>query len=264
MTTAFTRRALLGSALGAAYARNAIAAAIMSDAEFTRAATITVERIEREDGFSGVILVARGNQVLLRKAAGFADRERGIRNTPETPFPLELVTRQFTAAAIMLLVQDRKVSIDDPISKYYPANPSAWNDITVKHLLTHSSGIGDRWFTDAYIDETARRLHTYQDAVLLAVSEPLLFPPGMGFQYSNVGYMLLAGIIERAAGQLYQEFLHDRIFAPLGMRNSVYGALPVDALKGYIRSPENVWKNGRTFEFGTGPRGRGRYLFNAG
>ena len=114
---------------------------VQTDAEFTRAATAAVDRIEREDGFSGVILLARGDQVLLRKANGFADREHMVRNTPDTKFPLESVTKQFTATAIMLLVQEGKLALDDPISKYYAGSPVAWRNVTIKHLLTHSSGI---------------------------------------------------------------------------------------------------------------------------
>jgi CubicO group peptidase (beta-lactamase class C family) len=108
MGWAVPRRAILAVAFATFLVEPASPVSENKDAELTRAATAAVERIERENGFSGVILVARGDQVLLRKAAGFADRERNIRNTPETKFPLESVTKQFTAAATMLLVQDRK------------------------------------------------------------------------------------------------------------------------------------------------------------
>jgi CubicO group peptidase (beta-lactamase class C family) len=245
---------LIGAIFAALVAATAIAAAPGDDADFTRAATAAVERIERDDGFSGIILVARGDQVLVRKAAGFSDRERGIRNTTETQFPIESVTKQFTAAAVLLLAEGGKVNLDDPISKYYPTTPPAWKEITIKHLLTHSSGIGDRWFTDAYIDETVRYLRS-GDAVALAGSEPLLFRPGSGFQYSNVGYMLLAGVIERASGGSYRDFLRDRIFIPLGMRSTGFNL--ASPLKGYIRSPAGVLRNGRLFDEPGGPAGAG-------
>ena len=154
------RYAMTGAILAALVIATAPAASPGDDAEFTRAATAAVERIERDNGFSGVILVARGDHVQLRKAVGFSDRERNIRNTTQTQFPIESVTKQFTAAAVMLLEEKRKVNLDDPVSKYYAATPPAWRDITIKHLLTHSSGIGDRWFTVAYFDETARHLRS--------------------------------------------------------------------------------------------------------
>src|SRR6266446_2737505 len=118
------RRAFLGSMLVVPFVAKAIASPAISDDQFTRAASAAIEKIEHEDGFSGVILVARGDQVLLRKAAGYADRERGIPNTPETKCWLESVAKQFTAAAIMLLVEDGKATLDDPISKFYPPSPA--------------------------------------------------------------------------------------------------------------------------------------------
>ena len=146
----------------------------ISDGGFAQAASGAVERIERDDGFSGVILVARGDHVLLRKAAGFADRERGIRNAPDTKFPLESVTKQFTATAIMLLVQEGKLALDDPISKYYPRSPAAWRNVTIKHILTHSSGIRD---INGY---DAEHFQSYEDAIRFVSSAPLLFSPGAG------------------------------------------------------------------------------------
>ena len=224
----------------------AYAAPAVTDAEFTRAAGAAVERIEREDGFSGVILVARGDHVLLRKAAGYSDRERNIRNTPSTKFPLESVTKQFTATAIMLLVQEGKVTLDDPISKYYLQSPAAWRNVTIKHLLTHSSGIEDYWVhrRENYDpDDAARRFKGRDDIYRAVQKDPLGFEPGTGFSYSNAGYSLLALAIERVSGIAYEDFLRQRIFIPLGMRNSGFGNIPT--LKGYVRSyPGGEWRNG--------------------
>src|SRR6266436_1527776 len=142
---ALTRRTTLGVALAVLIVSTATAAPAGGDATFMRSAERAVDAVEHDDGFSGVILVAHGDQVLLRKATGFSDRERNIRNAPETKFPIESVTKQFTAAAILLLVQDGKVGLDDRISKYYAASPPAWNNVAIRHLLTHSSGIEDYW-----------------------------------------------------------------------------------------------------------------------
>ena len=195
------------------------------DAEFTRAASAAVQRIEREDGFSGVILVARGDRVLLRKAAGYADRERQIRNTPETKFPIESVTKQFTATAIMMLVDEGKISLDDSILKYYPEGPGTWQNIRIRHLLTHSSGIEDRPGLPESRADFFREIQ----------NDSLGFEPGRGFRYSNGGYSLLAEVIKRVSGESYGDFLARRIFGPLGMRNTGFGEIPENPVKGYIR-----------------------------
>jgi CubicO group peptidase (beta-lactamase class C family) len=247
----------LASALGTVVVSSAGAAPAIGDARFSRAAVTAVERIEREDGFSGIILVARGDQVLLRKAAGFADRERNIPNTPDAKFPIESVTKQFTAAAIMLLVQDGKLSLADPISKYYPASPATWKDVRIKHLLTHSSGIEDYWIhrPDLIKDEKQLQFlfHSYEDYFRLPAGDPLGFAPGKGFAYSNAGYALLAAVIEHASGQSYAEFLRRRVFAPLEMRNTGVGRIPGEGVKGYLRamdpaSPGGEWRRGRFWD----------------
>ncbi len=207
-------------------------AAALSDEAFAKAANEAVDRIAREDGFSGVILVARGDQVLLRRAAGLADRERNIPNTPGTRFALASVTKQFTAAAIMLLVEDGKISLADPISKYFAASPPEWKDVTIKHLLTHSSGIGDK--------KVAQQLPS------------LMFAPGTDFEYANAGYGLLTVAIEKASGQRYGEFLRSRIFAKLGMDGTSNTAGPSDILRGYRRSSDGRWQGGLPLEPGPG------------
>ncbi len=219
------------------------AAHAAEDAPFISAANEAVDRIAREDGFSGVILMARGDEVLLRKAAGLADREKGIAITPETKFSLQSVTKQFTAAGVMLLVQDGKLSVDDLASKYYPGIPPIWRDITIKHLLTHSSGIAD------FDSDDDLRFRTYEDAVTIAVGLPALFSPGARYEYNNAGYALLAAVIERVSGQRYGDFLRNRIFAPLGMRNTGYGAIPGDVIRGYMRSIAGEWQRGRSIDF---------------
>lgn len=217
------------------------AASEQDDATFTRDAARAVETIEREDGFSGVILVARGNKVLLRKAAGFADREGNIPNTPETKFPLASVTKQFTAAAIMLLVDDGKVSLDDPISKYYPEIPPIWSKVKIRHLLSNGSGIEDYWIRRGGLESIGQLFRSYEDLIPLARYDVLAFEPGTGFAYSNTGFALLTAVIERVSAQSYADFVRSRIFVPLGMRDTSYGKDPIAGLKGYMRSPHGEW-----------------------
>ena len=233
-------RATLVVTLLIAFVGRALAAPAGGDVAFMKAASAAVDTIAREDGFSGVILVARGDQVLLRKAAGFADYQRNIRNTPETPFPLLSVTKQFTAAAIMLLVQDGKVSLDDPISKFYPSSPPTWKDVTIRHLLTHGSGIQDYWINRP--ESRVRFYPSYEDYFRIVEGDPLGFAPGTSISYSNAGYALLTAVIERASGQPYAEFVQTRILAPLGMRSTGYGPIPGDAMRGY-QGPWHNWLN---------------------
>jgi CubicO group peptidase (beta-lactamase class C family) len=210
------------------------AADARTDEAFSKAANEAVDRVAREDGFSGVILVARGDQVLLRRAVGLADRSRNIPNTPETRFPLGSVTKQFTAAAIMLLVEDGKVSLADPISKYFPiskdfvTSPPGWKDVTIKHLLTHSSGITDRSVSQS--------------------SSALSFAPGTDYEYANTGYWLLTGVIEKASGQSFGEFLRARIFAKLGMNDTSNMPRASDAVLGYVRSSDGQPQTGEPLD----------------
>jgi CubicO group peptidase (beta-lactamase class C family) len=242
MTLAFTRRSVLGGALCSIVVSPARAAEALRGVAFTRAAEAAVAAAEREDGFSGVILVAQGIDVLLRRAAGFADRERQIRNTPDMKNHLESVTKQFTAAAIMILVEDGKVALDDPISKFYPASPLAWKGVTIQHLLTHGSGISDYWVRHPQQNTSllardimrANNIRSFGDVIQHSLGDPLAFTPGAKFEYSNTGYALLAAVIERASGQSYGAFLKSRIFDLLDMRNTgVGGNLPIN---GYQRS----------------------------
>jgi len=229
----------LGIALATLAPTNVLANPIYGSSAFEKAASEAVEHVTREDSFSGVILVARDNHVLLRSASGLADRSRNIPNTIETKFPLESITKQFTAAAILLLIEDGKVSLADPIAKYYPTCPSAWREITIKQLLTHSSGINDN----------AVDFRSYRDFKIAVGKAPLAFPAGSDFLYSNVGYGLLTGVIEDASDQSYADFVRGRIFVPLGMRNTGYGEIPGHGVKGYIHaasgaSGQDEWQGG--------------------
>ena len=232
---------LLVLVLAAIFATNLHAAPVGGDSSFEQAANAAVDRVAREDGFSGAILVARGDQVLLRRAAGFADRERKIPNTPGTKFSIESITKQFTAAAILVLVQDGKLALSDSILKYYPGTPQAWRAITIKELLTHSSGIDDCSCSPE------KGFTSYEDFIRLSEPQPLAFPPGKDFLYSNAGYALLTAAVERASGERYADFMTRRVFEPLGLRNTRSGPIPGDVVKGYIRSAvagRETWRLG--------------------
>jgi CubicO group peptidase (beta-lactamase class C family) len=171
--------------------------------------------------FSGAVLLAKDGTVLLSKGYGLANREFDLPNTPQTKFRLGSITKQFTAAAILLLEERGKLSTDDPIGKHLDQCPEVWKPITIHHLLTHTSGIPS--YTDspdyrrkmAFPTSTAEMVARFRD-------QPLEFPVGDRFKYSNSGYFLLGAIIEKAAGQSYEAFLRASIFEPLGMKDSGY------------------------------------------
>ncbi len=167
------------------------------------------------DLISGSVLVARGGEILVAKGYGLANREHGIANTPETCFRLGSMSKQFTAAAILLLAQRGELAVDDSLAKYLPDYPHA-EAITLQHLMTHTAGVanynnlpeyGENLMLPWTIDEV---IEWFQDA------EPG-FAPGESWGYSNSGYVLLAKVIEIVSGQSYAEFLRSNIFEPLEM-----------------------------------------------
>lgn len=174
-----------------------------------------------KDEFAGSVLVAKDGHVLLDQGYGLANREWNIPNAGDTKFRLGSVTKQFTAVAIMLLSEHGLVDIDAPVKTYITDAPAAWNHVTVKHLLTHTSGIPD--FTR--FDDFGRRNtqpSTVQELIERFRDRPLGFEPGASWAYSNSGYVLLTAIIEKASGQSYADFVKGNLFQPLGMTDSGY------------------------------------------
>ena len=171
--------------------------------------------------FMGAVLVARGGRTLLSNGYGKANLEWQIPNSSHTRFRLGSVTKQFTAASILLLEERGKLKIVDPISRYMPDAPAAWKPITFFNLLTHTSGIPDlTTFPD--FDATEAHPTTPDELVGRFRDKPLEFPPGTAFKYSNSGYILLGYLLEKITGQTYRQFIQENIFGPLGMKNSGY------------------------------------------
>ena len=180
-----------------------------------------VQAYATQDHFMGTVLVAKGAHVVFSKGYGSADLEWNVPNAPNAKFRLGSVTKQFTAASILLLEERGKLSVQDPVKKYVLNAPAAWDKITIFNLLTHTSGIPN--FTDF---PEYRRLEPFatsaEQLVALFRDKPLDFQPGERWSYSNSGYVLLTDIIEKITGQQYASFVHDNIFAPLGMTESGY------------------------------------------
>jgi CubicO group peptidase (beta-lactamase class C family) len=165
------------------------------------------------------VLVVRDGKVVVSRAYGLADVEARVAATPQTNYRLASVTKQFTATAILLLYQDSKLSLDDRIKHWLPSLPSALDSVTIRQLLTHTSGIID--YEDVMPAGTTAQLHDADVLRLLESQDSTYFKPGTKYQYSNSGYALLALIVERVSGKSFATFLHDRIFAPLGMNHTV-------------------------------------------
>ncbi|HEX6096791.1 MAG TPA: serine hydrolase domain-containing protein [Thermoanaerobaculia bacterium] len=173
-----------------------------------------------ESRFAGVVLVAREGRPVFRKAYGLADREQGIAHTPDTPFMIMSVSKQFTAALIARLAAAGKLRFDDPVSKYLEHWPAEWNDVEVRHLLGHSSGL--------HIDTTYFWLIKHHPEYWPEAAEPpayephpLVAPPGTKYVYANVGYTLLTRIAAKAGGRPYDDLLRDEVFRPLGLTHTL-------------------------------------------
>ncbi|HET7012040.1 MAG TPA: serine hydrolase domain-containing protein [Anaerolineales bacterium] len=175
-------------------------------------------RMAADETFSGSVLIAQDGEVLLSRGYGSADRKLGISNTPHTRFFIGSVSKQFTAMAILILQSQGRLNVQDYICRYIEDCPAAWEDITIHHLLTHTSGMivmpDDSSYPETPI--TPRELLArFEDA-------PLDFHPGERHSYSNCGYWVLGTIIEQVSGQSYKDFIQQAIFEPLGMHDSGY------------------------------------------
>ncbi|AZA77178.1 class A beta-lactamase-related serine hydrolase [Chryseobacterium sp. G0186] len=165
------------------------------------------------NNFSGTVLVTKDGHVLLKRAYGLADYEWNIKNTIDTKFQLASVTKQFTATAILLLIERGKLSLDDKLSKFLPDYPKA-DSVTIHMLLSHTSGLAMGF------KEIALSSMDKDSAYAEIKKMPYEFSPGTKSEYSNIGYYLLAKIIEKVSGEKYAVFLKKNIFEKAGMKNT--------------------------------------------
>lgn len=176
--------------------------------------------LQRYDGNvpGAAVLVLEDGQPAFRRGYGLASLEDGVAVTPATNFRLASVSKQFTAAAILLLAEDGKLSIDDPVKKWLPSLPAVADPITLRNLLSHTSGLID--YEDLMDPADTRQVHDIDVLHLLEKENRTYFTPGHGYRYSNGGYALLALIVGKASGMDFATFLRQRIFLPLGMNNT--------------------------------------------
>ena len=165
------------------------------------------------------VLVIRDGVVVFRRAYGMADLLRRVPASPATNYRLASMTKQFTAAAVLMLAEQRRLSLDDPIRNWLPTLPAAARAVTIRQLLTHTSGLID--YEDLIPAGTTEQVHDADVLRLLESQDRTYFAPGSAYRYSNSGYALLALIVARAAGVDFATFLRERIFLPLGMHGSL-------------------------------------------
>jgi len=179
----------------------------------------TLMRAYSGEGPGAAVLVLKDGKPLVRKGYGYADLEQRVLISPATNFRLASVTKQFTAAAILLLAEDGKLSLDDRVRAWLPSLPAVADRITIRHLLTHTSGLID--YEDVIPATLTAQLHDADVLTLLEGQSKLYFEPGTSYRYSNSGYALLALIVGKASGQSFAAFLKARIFEPLQMTHTV-------------------------------------------
>jgi D-alanyl-D-alanine carboxypeptidase len=197
----------------------------------------------QEHRIPGISLaIIQSNRTVKTAAYGFANVELNVPVSSETAFEIGSITKQFTAACVLLLVQEGRLSVEDKISRHLKKTPKAWQNITVRHLLTHTSGLKSYDGLDAF----ALRHHLSQEQFIQAIAEyPLEFQPGESWRYCNTGYSLLGFIIENVSGKNYWNFLSEKILQPLEM-NATTNRLPSlvipNRASGYEQT-NHVWIN---------------------
>lgn len=175
----------------------------------------------RAQHIPGVALaVVRGGKIIKTAGYGMANVELSVPAKPESIFQTGSVGKQFTATAVMMLVEEGKLGLDDKISEYFPDSPPAWKNISVRHLLTHTSGIPDYTSEKAGGAVNMRTDYTEEELVKKIAGLPLDFQPGEKWSYSNSGYLILGVLIHHLSGEFYGDFLQHRVFQPLQMNST--------------------------------------------
>jgi CubicO group peptidase (beta-lactamase class C family) len=194
----------------------------LSDQQIASELDTFVGRLTQADVFSGVVALSRDGRVVFQNAYGLADKNFSVQATLDTKYNIASMGKMFTAVAVAQLVEQGKLSYEDPLSKFirdFP-NPQAAQKIRIKHLLSHSAGLG-MWWGPRYAT-TIMEFRTVDDLLRWAATDEkdVLFEPGTKFQYSNTGYVVLGKVIEVITGQSYFDYVREHIYRPAGMMNT--------------------------------------------
>jgi CubicO group peptidase (beta-lactamase class C family) len=236
--------AWLLSSMVAVAAENSAAQKPADDAELAGRVDSVIQQAMEKKSITGLSLaVVRNGRLFMAKGYGFANLEWQAPAAPDTVYQIQSMTKSFTASGIMLLVEEGKLHVEDKVSAYLEGTPESWKDITLRHLLTHTSGIKD------FINEPTANLRldvTDEEVFKATAPRPLNFQPGERYSYSNTNYQLLAMIIHKVTGKSYGDFLRERIFEPLEMKNSRVNQLSEvvpHRAAGYMPGSKG-WRNG--------------------
>lgn len=190
-----------------------LSAACLAQEVFEKKIDEYLGREMKSQQIPGIALaVVKDGKIVLARGYGLANVEHQVPVKPETIFQSGSTGKQFTATAVMMLMEEGKLSLDDKITKYFPDAPESWNDITIRHMLTHTSGM-----TDYPDDFDMRRDYTEDELYQRMKPIPLAFKPGDKWSYSNLAYVTLGILIHKVSGKFYGDFLQERIFKPLDM-----------------------------------------------
>ncbi len=193
-----------------------------SDEEMVIRIRKCLQKLDEDEAFSGAVLLARNGKTLLEEALGMASKSYEVQNNKDTKFNIASVGKMFTGVAVTQLAEQGKISFDDPVSKYVPADwlsPTVSEKIQIKHLLTHTSGLGD-YFRDAYAQCKVPYFKDLEDYQSLVRDDTLSFEPGTRFSYSNTGMLILGVVIENVTGDKYFNYLKKNLFEPAGMKDT--------------------------------------------
>ncbi len=192
--------------------------AVASPAPYSIAGVDAIAAAALSDGVPGLTIAVRKGNANFVRAYGLFDREGNVPAGIDSVYQIGSVSKQFTAAAILRLVEEEKLSVDDKARKFLPELDQRFDAITIRHLLNHTSGVRDynSQLESAYVPKTQ------QEIVALITSGPPMFPPGSQYEYSNSGYFLLGMILERVTARSYAQYLRDTFFEPLGLGNTSY------------------------------------------
>lgn len=204
----------------------ALGLTLVASSGLTAPAPLSAERLDKvaqfqadNRQFMGSVLVAQGDTVIFSRSYGSANLEWNVPNTATTKFRLGSITKQFTAAAILVLEERGKLKVEDTIKTWYPDAPATWDKVTLVHLLRHTSGIHS-YTDDSEFGRFTKLPHTPEEIIKRVRDKPLDFETGQQFRYSNSGYILLGMVVEKASGMSYADFLKANILDPLGMKDS--------------------------------------------
>jgi CubicO group peptidase (beta-lactamase class C family) len=194
------------------------------------------------DGPGAAVIAVQNGEVMLRKGYGLADLELGVPIQPEMVFRVASITKEFTAALVLQLVEEGAISLEDEITDFLPDYPLRGNKVTLRHLLTHTSGIPTFQAVPGFQDHV-RLDHTVEETLAIFAGEPFEFLPGERYSYSSSGYIVLGAILERVTGKTFEELLQERIFGAVGMQSACLGShdrIIPRRVKGYTVGREGV------------------------